>query len=83
MNGYIAKVEQDTLSSYPLTIARQSYDLTSMMTGDAAHLSEEVAEDGADGLMALSADARERPRKSTWQGAISRYSRCSPICSRA
>ena len=35
VNGYIAKVEQDTLSSYPLTIARQSYDLTSMMTGDA------------------------------------------------
>ena len=35
VNDYIAKVEQDTLSSYPLTIARQSYDLTSMMTGDA------------------------------------------------
>mgnify|MGYP000217164726 CR=1 FL=1 len=34
VNGYIAKVEQDTLSSYPLTIARQSYDLTSMLTGD-------------------------------------------------
>ena len=36
VNGYIAKVEQDTLSSYPLTIARQSYDLTSMMTGEGA-----------------------------------------------
>ena len=35
VNGYIAKVEQDTLSSYPLTIARQSYDLSSMLTGDA------------------------------------------------
>ncbi len=34
VNSYIAKVEQDTLSSYPLTIARQSYDLTSMLTGD-------------------------------------------------
>ena len=41
MNGYIAKVEQDTLSSYPLTIARQSYDLTSMMTGDAGTSSGE------------------------------------------
>ena len=28
VNGYIEKVEQDTLSSYPLTIARQSYDLS-------------------------------------------------------
>ncbi len=35
VNDYIAKVEQDTLSSYPLTIARQSYDLSSMLTGDA------------------------------------------------
>lgn len=32
VNSYIAKVEQDTLSSYPLTIARQSYDLTSLMS---------------------------------------------------
>lgn len=38
VNGYIAKVEQDTLSSYPLTIARQSYDLTSMMTGGCRHI---------------------------------------------
>lgn len=36
VNDYIEKVEQDTLSSYPLTIAKQSYDLTSMMTGDAS-----------------------------------------------
>ncbi len=28
VNGYIEKVEQDTLSSYPLTIARQSYRAT-------------------------------------------------------
>ena len=46
VNGYIAKVEQDTLSSYPLTIARQSYDLTSMMTGESA--SDETGEDAAE-----------------------------------
>lgn len=57
VNGYIAKVEQDTLSSYPLTIARQSYDLTSMMTGDAGASEEEVSGDGADGSEAPSADA--------------------------
>lgn len=34
VNGYIAKVEQDTLSSYPLTIAKSSYDLSSLLTGD-------------------------------------------------
>ena len=34
VNDYIAKVEQDTLSSYPLTIARQSYDMTSMLSED-------------------------------------------------
>lgn len=33
VNGYIAKVEEDTLSSYPLQIARQSYDITGMLTG--------------------------------------------------
>ena len=46
VNGYIEKVEQDTLSSYPLTIARQSYDLTSMMTGEGA--SDETGEDAAE-----------------------------------
>ena len=45
VNGYIAKVEQDTLSSYPLTIARQSYDLTSMMTGDTGAAADEGADD--------------------------------------
>ena len=48
VNGYIAKVEQDTLSSYPLTIARQSYDLTSMMTGDAGS-GDAADQGGADG----------------------------------
>ena len=62
VNGYIAKVEQDTLSSYPLTIARQSYDLTSMMTGEAASSEggepvEGESGDGADGSQAPSADA--------------------------
>ncbi len=33
VNGYIAKVEEDTLSSYPLTISKQSYDLSSILGG--------------------------------------------------
>ena len=36
VNGYIARVEEDTLSSYPLSITKQSYDITSMLTGDAS-----------------------------------------------
>ena len=36
VNGYIKKVEEDTLSSYPLTISRQDYDLSSMMGGQGA-----------------------------------------------
>ena len=42
VNGYIKKVEEDTLSSYPLTISKQDYDLSSMMGGQGA------AEDGED-----------------------------------
>ena len=33
VNDYIKKVEEDTLSSYPLTISKQDYDLSSMMGG--------------------------------------------------
>ena len=42
VNDYIRKVEEDTLSSYPLTISKQDYDLSSMMGGQG------TAEDGED-----------------------------------
>ena len=42
VNNYIKKVEEDTLSSYPLTISKQDYDLSSMMGGQG------TAEDGKD-----------------------------------
>lgn len=42
VNNYIKKVEEDTLSSYPLTISKQDYDLSSMMGGQGA------TEDGGD-----------------------------------
>lgn len=41
VNNYIKKVEEDTLSSYPLTISKQDYDLSSMMGG------HETTDDGA------------------------------------
>ncbi|WP_321970842.1 ABC transporter ATP-binding protein/permease [Paratractidigestivibacter sp.] len=33
VNEYIARVEEETLSSYPLTISKQSYDMSSMLDG--------------------------------------------------
>lgn len=54
VNGYIKKVEEDTLSSYPLTISKQDYDLSSMMggqgaTGDDTSKSEGSSDDSAGG----------------------------------
>ena len=54
VNGYIKKVEEDTLSSYPLTISKQDYDLSSMMGGQGAadddmSKSEDSSDDGTDG----------------------------------
>lgn len=46
VNEYIARVEQDTLSSYPLSIAKQSYDMSGMFTGD--DTSTQTAGDNTD-----------------------------------
>ena len=46
VNEYIAHVEQDTLSSYPLSIAKQSYDMSGMLTGD--DTSTQAAGDNTD-----------------------------------
>ena len=54
VNGYIAKVEEDTLSSYPLTIAKQSYDMSEMLDGHAS--GQDGDSSGADGA-APAADA--------------------------
>ena len=39
VNDYIAKVEEDTLSSYPLSITKQSMDISGMLSEDAAQAS--------------------------------------------
>ena len=54
VNGYIKKVEEDTLSSYPLTISKQDYDLSSMMgeqgaTDDDTSKNEGSSDDGTYG----------------------------------
>ena len=59
VNNYIKKVEEDTLSSYPLTISKQDYDLSSMMGGQGA------AEDdgGAGGASDSEDDSVEKSDK--------------------
>lgn len=59
VNDYIKKVEEDTLSSYPLTISKQDYDLSSMMGGQGA------AEDdgGAGGASDSEDDSVEKSDK--------------------
>ena len=42
VNNYIKKVEEDTLSSYPLTISRQDYDLSAMMDGHGSAASSDA-----------------------------------------
>ena len=48
VNNYIKKVEEDALSSYPLTISKQDYDLSSIMGGQEAAEDSEDASDASD-----------------------------------
>ena len=57
VNEYIAKVEEDTLSSYPLTIAKQSYDMSEMLDGHAS--GADGAALGADGAAAQDASGTD------------------------
>ena len=49
VNNYIKKVEEDTLSSYPLTISRQDYDLSAMMDGHGSAASGDADAQDAEG----------------------------------
>ena len=57
VNEYIAKVEEDTLSSYPLTIAKQSYDMSEMLDGHASAADGDAS--GADGAPAADTSATD------------------------
>ena len=48
VNEYIAKVEEDTLSSYPLSITKQSYDMSGML-GESASTDGSSADASSDG----------------------------------
>lgn len=58
VTAYIAKVEEDTLSSYPLTISKQSYDLSSVLGGTASLTSNnDDDEEGGSGSDIKSSDS--------------------------
>ena len=44
VNEYIARVEEDTLSSYPLTISKQSMDISGMLSEDLGATGESAGE---------------------------------------
>ena len=48
VNDYIARVEEDTLSSYPLSITKQSMDLSGMLSEDAAASGDAGSDADAD-----------------------------------
>ena len=52
VNEYIAKVEEDTLSSYPLSITKQSYDMSGML-GESAPTDASSADAPSDGSGSL------------------------------
>lgn len=56
VNDYIKKVEEDALSSYPLTISKQDYDLSSMMGGHGT--TDEEASKGEDSSGAADGKAK-------------------------
>ncbi|MBE5023985.1 ATP-binding cassette domain-containing protein [Olsenella sp. DSM 107455] len=48
VNDYIARVEEDTLSSYPLSITKQSMDISGMLSEDAAQAQAGEKDDDPD-----------------------------------
>lgn len=60
VNGYIAKVEEDTLSSYPLTISKNAADISSMfagMSGNSKDDKKKEADSDSDGDSAVQEDS--------------------------
>ena len=60
VNGYIAKVEEDTLSSYPLTISKNAADISSMfagMSGNSKDDKKKEADSDSDGRSTVKGDS--------------------------
>ena len=60
VNGYIAKVEEDTLSSYPLTISKNAADISSLfagMSGNSKDDKKKETDSDSDGDSAVQEDS--------------------------
>ena len=60
VNGYIAKVEEDTLSSYPLTISKNAADISSLfagMSGNSKDDKKKEEDSDSDGDSAVQEDS--------------------------
>nr|WP_298573193.1 ABC transporter ATP-binding protein/permease [uncultured Mogibacterium sp.] len=60
VNGYIAKVEEDTLSSYPLTISKNAADISSLfagMSGNSKDDKKNETDSDSDGDSAVQEDS--------------------------
>ena len=60
VNGYIAKVEEDTLSSYPLTISKNAADISSLfagMSGNSKDDKKKEADSDSDGGSTVKEDS--------------------------
>jgi hypothetical protein len=60
VNGYIAKVEEDTLSSYPLTISKNAADISSLFAGMAGNSKDDKkkeADSDSDGGSTVKEDS--------------------------
>lgn len=60
VNGYIAKVEEDTLSSYPLTISKNAADISSLfagMSGNSKDDKKKEADSDSDGGSTVQEDS--------------------------
>ena len=75
VNNYIAQTEEDALSSYPLTITKSSFDLTSMMVASAAAGDEGAAE-------AAEASAEPEPEAEQDEDVINEYAIMSNMFAR-
>lgn len=61
VNNYIAKVEEDTLSTYPLSITKQSYDFTGLLTSGTEEADTEASQNQSSTTQTASSDDQNIP----------------------
>ena len=73
INLFIAKTEEDTLSSYPLTIEKESVDMSSMLQTFAGNNDKNLEEDGKIHSISIMGDMFETMSKEVKHNDIKRF----------